>query len=305
MYNVRILADSVSPDAVRLTTMEVVCPRFLLAEFNTHRMLSRNSASSRAIPTEKLIEQVLTRPFIPEFNHRVTGMGVGDPLTGAAALTAEAAWMKARLSAVEAVRGLIALDVDKSRVNRLLEPFMWHTALVTATEWGNFFALRTDSGAQPEFRKLAMMMQDAYYEANDPWHCPSDCWHLPLCDLEEMGNPIDYHYWRKVCAGRCARVSYLTHDGVRDPCKDIGLHNRLFTSRHLSPFEHVARPFTELEWAIVREEQRNLRMAYARLYPKQVEQWCRSLEYCGNLRGWRSYRSEIPNEHDFSLVRAA
>ena len=80
MYAVRILADSLGPSRIRLTTLEVTFPRFLLAEFNTHRMLSRNSASSRAIPTERLIKEVRERPFIPEFNKRVTGMGVGEEL---------------------------------------------------------------------------------------------------------------------------------------------------------------------------------------------------------------------------------
>ena len=37
----------------RVTTMEVTMHRFVLAEFNTHRVFSRNSASSRAIPVRK------------------------------------------------------------------------------------------------------------------------------------------------------------------------------------------------------------------------------------------------------------
>jgi hypothetical protein len=58
-HSTKILADSISPDGVRLTTLEVVMPRIVLAEFNTHRMLSRNSASSRAIPIEKMIRMVI------------------------------------------------------------------------------------------------------------------------------------------------------------------------------------------------------------------------------------------------------
>ena len=74
----RILADSIGPHSVRLTTFEVSLPRPFLSEFNTHRMLSRNSASSRAIPTERLIERAVTRPYLPTFAGRVKGMGVGD-----------------------------------------------------------------------------------------------------------------------------------------------------------------------------------------------------------------------------------
>src|SRR4051812_47823071 len=79
-YAAKILADSLSPEGIRLTTFEVTFPRFILAEFNTHRMLSRNSASSRAIPTEKLLKRVIDTPFVPSFNKRVKGMGVGEAL---------------------------------------------------------------------------------------------------------------------------------------------------------------------------------------------------------------------------------
>ena len=139
MYAVKILADSIAPSGVRLTTMEITFPRFILAEINTHRALSRNSASSRAIPTEKNIERALQSPFIPEFNERVVGMGVGDVLPDAEQAHARNAWLAARNSAVAAARAL--LHVDKSRANRLLEPFMWQTAIVSATDWANFFRL--------------------------------------------------------------------------------------------------------------------------------------------------------------------
>src|ERR1700752_2852978 len=76
MFSVKILADSISR-ANRLTTFELTFPRFILAEVNTHRMLSRNSASSRAIPTEKIIDRLIEEPFIPTFNERAKGMGVG------------------------------------------------------------------------------------------------------------------------------------------------------------------------------------------------------------------------------------
>lgn len=135
-YAVNILADSVSPDGVRLTTLEVTFPRFILAEVNTHRMFSRNSASSRAIPPEKQIERVMEHPFIPEtFNTRVKGMGVGDALVGQDAAAAEETWLTARDNAVGAAEGLIALDCDKSRIDlaandaRARSPVSRHTAL--------------------------------------------------------------------------------------------------------------------------------------------------------------------------------
>lgn len=265
-------------------------------------MLSRNSASSRAIPPEKLIDQIRQDPFVPEFNHRVKGMGVGEALQdqrGAASV-----WLQAKDEAVRAAERLLALDVDKSRINRLLEPFMWHTVLVTATEWSNFFGLRTHEDTQPEFRHLAGLMQDVY-NANPPWYCPAGKWHMPLVSVDELGAEPNYGYWKPIGTGRCARISYLTHTGQRDHVADVGLHNRLLHRRHMSPFEHLAQPFGADEWDTVRDEQDALRNLYADRHPRQVEVWCRQLEYCGNLRGWKSYRSEIPDEHDFSLVSVA
>lgn len=51
-------------------------------------------------------------------------------------------WIKGRNYAIEQAKKLNSLDVTKQLCNRLLEPFMWHTVLVTATEYENFFDLR-------------------------------------------------------------------------------------------------------------------------------------------------------------------
>lgn len=299
-YAVKILADSTSPGGVRLTTFEVTFPRFILAEVNTHRVFSRNSASSRAIPTEKIIERVIENPFIPEFNKRVKGMGVGAALSEDEDRLAVAYWVGARSDAVKWAEKLLKLDVDKSRVNRLLEPFMWHTALITSTEWNNFFALRADETAQPEFRTIAEMMLDLYQQGSPPDSLLNyGEWHLPLVSFSELvgdpesTNPINWDYWKKVSVGRCARVSYLTHDGVRDPQADIELHDRLMASGHLSPFEHVATPLCPNREHPVNNylgEDGGTHNAYHG-------------ERSGNFVGWHQYRKDIPNEQDFSLVK--
>ena len=49
----KIVADSINPQGDRITTYLLTFPRFILAELNTHRVFSKNSASSRAIPFEK------------------------------------------------------------------------------------------------------------------------------------------------------------------------------------------------------------------------------------------------------------
>jgi hypothetical protein len=283
-YAAKILADSLSPEGIRLTTFEVTFPRFILAEFNTHRMLSRNSASSRAIPTEKLLKRVIDTPFVPSFNKRVKGMGVGEALEGDDAKYAVDFWKTARTYMTQLVEKLQLLDVDKSRVNRLLEPFMWHTAIVSATEWSNFFALRNNPEAQPEFGTIASMMQELL-ETNEPYHMDHGEWHLPLIHKEDYAKyghvwpeyglyTGDWDTLKKISVGRCARVSYLTHDGQRDHAADIELHDRLMASGHMSPFEHVATPI----------------------------QFGRGSSWSGNYFGWHQYRKEIPNEADFGRV---
>lgn len=278
-FNVDILADSISPDEVRLTTLLCVFPRFILAELNTHRMFSRNSASSRAIPPEKQIQRVLDHPFVPVFGSRVTGMGEGR-LEEAKQGRAREHWLAARDNAVQQARALLILDVDKSRINRLLEPFMWHTAIVTATEWSNFFALRDNEAAQGEFQTLARMIRIAM-GASTPAPLKYDEWHLPL--VNGMPRiPIDYGYsgvdpWAqmvKLSVSRCARVSYEKHADEESTAASLERYDKLLASGHLSPFEHPARP-------------------------------ARGITFHGNLRGWVSHRAEIPFEYDYSLMQHA
>ena len=143
MINAKIIADSKNEFGDRITSMVVRFPRFILAEFNTHRMLSKNSASSRAIPTEKMLEMVMNDPFIPiAYQKEHKGMQGSEYLDARGVETSTSAWLVGRNWAVSQAKYLLDKGVTKQIANRLLEPFMWHTVIVTATEWENFFALR-------------------------------------------------------------------------------------------------------------------------------------------------------------------
>ncbi len=239
-FAARVLADSVSPAGIRLTTLEVRFPRFILSEFNTHRVFSRSSASARAVPTKKMLERVLENPAMPvEWGINKAGMSASEILTEEQAELAKEEWLRARDSAVQHVRALQEFNVHKQVINRVLEPYIWHTVIVTATAWDNFFSLRLAENAQPEFQVAARLMFDAK-AASDPSPVALGEWHLPLVQDDERRLPIDV--LKKVSAARCARVSYLTHDGKRDIEKDIELCDRLLSDRHMSPFEHVATP---------------------------------------------------------------
>lgn len=239
-FSARVLLDSISDAGIRLTTLEVTFPRFVLAEFNTHRMLSRNSASSRAIPTAKLISRVEDDPVTPvEWGVNTKGMSATQTLAPESVEGAERAWLDARDAAVEGAQRLHHLSVHKQVVNRLLEPFLWHTVIVTATEWQNFFALRCAQGAQPELRQAALLMLETMRRSTPATVLAGD-WHLPLIQPDE--RDLDLETRKMVSAARCARVSYLTHEGRREIAKDLELYERLRSDRHMSPFEHVATP---------------------------------------------------------------
>lgn len=277
MYSAKIIADSVSRHGQRLTTMEVVFPRMVLAEFNTHRVFSRNSASSRAIPVEKQLRKIKEQPFVPEYwGANQSGMQAEAELIAEAKDAALDEWLAARDSAVAHVEKLLAIGLHKQLANRILEPFMWHTVIVTATEWSNYFALRANEMAQPEIRKVSELMQAAY-EASTPKQLSDDEWHLPLIQAEEYDGVFEKSDdARMISAARCARVSYLTHEGKRDLSADIILYDRLTSGGHMSPLEHVARPLTKDELS--------------------------EGEFRGNFRGWMQLRKLVPNEDDYAKV---
>lgn len=324
-FEAKILADSISAAGDRLTTMEITFPRFILPEFNTHRVFSRNSASSRAIPFWKQLKKISESGYIPsKLGVNQAGMQAstyifGEKLDEARRLI-KLAQDRAVLSTVEMVLGVEktkeilgsdydtaflsglsqddygvlieevrlfeakvraakndseidlgdGLNLHKQHVNRYLEPFMWHKVIVTSTEWGNWDALRISEHAQPEIDAIARMT--AYLLAQStPALLGKDEWHLPLIqDDEKHLVKGDLENWKKISVGRCARVSYETHEGVRDPDKDIALAVVLLEDGHMSPWEHVATPDTE------------------------------NTGLGGNLKGWVQLRKTIAGEADYS-----
>lgn len=242
----KVIADSITEYGDRLTTLEVVMHRFVLAEFNTHRAFSRNSASSRAIPVDRQIAKVMLNPAIPvSWGKNQKGMQAEVELSAEEQDAAHKVWLDARTAAVEYAQKLLEIGVHKQITNRLLEPFMWHTAIVSASEWKNFEMQRCSALAQPEIQIVAYAIRDAL-EASKPILAEQGHWHLPYIAVSELSLSIEE--LKKISVARCARVSYLTHDGKRDISEDLKMYDRLFSANppHMSPFEHVATP-TPLE----------------------------------------------------------
>lgn len=284
-YACKILKDSITNDDCRLTTFEVTFPRIVLAEFNTHRMLSRNSASSRAIPVLKRIAAVEADPFIPEsFGKNQKGMQAGEVLDERETRMAREVWLKAAADAVAGARALAETGVHKQLANRLLEPFLWHTVIVSATEWENFFALRCHEAAQPEIRKPAEMMKRLLNEST-PTKLRYGQWHTPFLDEDEAVQLIQMSGFSPnelllVAIGRCAAVTYLNHDtGKRDPRADADRAVRLRTAGHMSPLEHVAQAV-----------------------PQPVND---QRAFIGNFAGFRQYRKTVPHEDNFAGIVGA
>lgn len=278
-----IIADSINPKGLRLTSFIVRFPRMVLAELNTHRALSKNSASSRAIPFKKMLEMVQNDPFIPiRFQKDHSGMQGVEYFEGEEHEQCVRDWLAARDAAVAAATSF-KLPVTKQLRNRILEAYMWHTVIVTATDYENFFALRVHPDAEIHIAELARQMLEAYNESEPKSLKPGE-WHIPFGDkiddqrlIAAIGQlPASTGrfekdmviFKQKIAIARCARLSYQNYEGKDDYTADIKLCDRLFGAvpRHLSPTEHVA-------------------------------QCLDSEERVGNFRGWKQYRHTFPDEN--------
>jgi hypothetical protein len=324
-YACKVLADSISPAGHRLTSFEVTFPRIVLAEVNTHKMLSKSSASSRAIPVKDRIAALLADPFVPEsFGRNQRGMQPGRALEGPEDRLARDFWETHLSASIDCAGGLAGLEVHKQLANRLLEAHCWHTAIITGTDWDNFFHLRVNPLAQGEFQSLAKLMQDAMAASESRALGPGE-WHLPYVDGGESFNvEVDGHgdSLRKISAARCARLSYLTQKGVRDPREDLSLFGRLLSAGHMAPLEHPARPMED--WELEAYEQwlcevwvdghGSRTMRVSREFKESLESYeqpgklrlksAKQVHYSGNLNGWISCRALVPGEHDILGHRA-
>ena len=273
MIKAEIVKDSIGPNGIRLITFVLTYPRFVHSEFMTHRVFSRNASSSRAIPVKKSIQMVIDNPAIPiAFTKNKKGMQGGDILDKEAHDLALKTWLEGRDRAVEVAQSLSDLEVHKQYANRILEPFSHITVVCTATDFDNFFALRCHEAAQPEIHELADQMYQLY-STNVPEKLGEYEWHLPFMTDKEIRDYYDQELPQLLIqrsVARCARVSYLNHDGTASSEEqDLELYNRLLGSIpiHASPAEHQAMAIGDL----------NLRS--------------------GNLRGWIQYRQTLPNQN--------
>lgn len=290
-----VVADSVSPQGHRLTTLQLRYPRFIHAEFMTHRQFSRNASSSRAIPVKKMIEDIRRDPAMPIYwGSNKPGMQAGEEISGTELEVAKGNWLASLNEVIQRVQVMTdTCGLHKQIANRMLEPWAHINVVVTATSWSNFFALRAHPDAQPEIKALAEAMQEAI-QGSKPVLLKPGQWHLPYIRQTDVTHESFFgkdgflfqdemmDILKKVSVARCARVSYLTHDGRPTTIEeDVALYEKLVVSQplHASPAEHQATPDEYDE----------------REYPGVMEPM--NLHQHGNFIGWRQLRKMLPNEY--------
>lgn len=298
----RIIADSISPDGVRLTTFELEYPRFIHSEFMTHRQLSKNAASSRAIPVKAMHKQLKEIPQAPvHWGKNMPGMQAKEELGELEKKGAQGLWDGARIAAIAIAVVMDDIGVHKQIVNRITEPYMQMKVVCSGTEWANFFWLRNHPDAQPEIQELARVMWEAYNSSIPKELSPGE-WHLPYIDTtwdtsEEVwlykdasGEELSLEDAIKVSVSCCAQVSYRKLDDSLE--KALNIYDRLINSVpvHASPTEHQATPADYFTFC-------------------NTEDWVDGVTHIdrdgflwsGNFKSWIQGRQLIPNNYKGSL----
>lgn len=280
LISATILADSITPDGVRLTTLELVYPRFIHSEFMTHRVFSKNAASSRAIPWKRMKQMLRDNPAVPA-SWRMNEGGMQGFTVANESITQEAEqiWLGLMEQAIASADKMDALGIHKQVVNRMVEPWVHMKTVMTGVYFDNFEVLRDHEMADPTIDALAKAIKAAR-AASTPKQLAVGEWHLPYItedDLAELG----IENAKKVSAARCARVSYNNMSGKRSSFdEDTELFGRLLVDQpiHASPAEHQATP----DWKDAGDYQNRHR-------------W-------GNLAGWQQHRKFLKFENMDTLI---
>lgn len=296
MIEAKILCDSINGVGNRITTWILTYPLFFHAQLKTHRVFSGNSASSRAVPVSRSIQDVIENPAMPEtWGLAARGMQSKGELSGWERETAKKIWLESRDDAVSHAGRLLELGLHKQTVNRILEPYKHMTTVLTGTEFENFFALRAEPDTQPEFQVLAYKMLELY-NASTPTLLKGGEWHMPFGDkidenrLKEMmgqlGEKSRENAILKIATARCARGSYNNFYGKDDYVADAKLHDKLLSGSiiHASPAEHCAKAMSFTDWTSF------LRTNVIEGEVVHEQGWCR------NFRGFIQYRCYLKND---------
>lgn len=299
----KIIAHSIAPNGQQIVTWELEYQRFIHGEFMTHRLFSRNAASSRAIPVATIIDQVRNNPAMPiHWGQNQPGMQAKEVFEGLELLAVRGQWKEASINAAKVADEMVSLGLHKQVANRILEPFQTMKTVMTATCMDNFFWLRNHEDAQPEIRELARLMWEAL-QGSTPFELKPGEWHVPYYNdgYWKPHNELDIVTWGRqivvdsfgnsledalcVSSSCCAQVSYRKLDDTLEKAQMV--YKRLVGSEpvHASPFEHQASPMEANDAEIKRWH-----------WEKGVTHQDKDGNFwSGNFIGWIQHRQLIPN----------
>jgi hypothetical protein len=296
MISAKIIADSINPRGVRITTYELIYPRIIHGEFMTHRQFSRNAASSRAIPVKAMLDLIEKDPAMPvHWGMNQPGMQAEKELDENTKEAVKALWLEAARQAVSIARVMDDMKVHKQVVNRITEPFQHMRTVMTTTEKANWYWLRDHKDADPTIAALAYAMKVAE-EASEPEYLEIGQWHVPYVKTEiwynrdftpkslqsyydENGVEITLEQALKISASCCAQSSFRKAETSLEKAENV--FSRLIESEpvHASPVEHQAMCFDDRYY-----------------WPDGVTHRDKEGVYwSGNFRDWIQYRQLIPN----------
>ena len=291
----RIIADSVNPRGTRITTFELEYPRIIHGELMTHRVFSRNAASSRAIPVSTMLDLIEANPATPShWGKNQPGMQAQEELGELEKEEVKRLWFSACKSAVSHARVMNNIKAHKQVINRITEPYQHMKVVLTATDFANWFWLRDHTDADPTIAELAGRMSTSYNRST-PELLLDGQWHLPYVAVSySNGNQKYFEAFDSnkettleqalmISSSSAAQVSYRKTDGSLEKAQMV--YDRLVNSTpvHASPFEHCAMCFDEAV--------------------NSDGEWIKGLThvnregvyFSGNLRDWIQYRQLLPN----------
>lgn len=305
----KVVADSISEQGIRITTLEVEAPRIILAEINTHNAISKNCSSTRAITLKKAIQQIRYNGFEPLYlGKKQSGMSAQTEISVESKLHALYLWGEAKDEMIHIVERLDdECQLHKQITGRLLESFQMVKQVLTATDWDNFFNLRIHPDAQPEILMVAYKIYKAM-EASEPCLLQAGEWHLPYVQKDDkFGYIADQTILTleealKYSASRCASVSYRTEEMTFEKAEEI--FSRLLEADvlHSSPAEHQATPvsgsvFSRDSHCMTDNIRNSLNLKYEPItWQKGITHINRQGELCSaNFRGWIQHRHTLTN----------
>ncbi|CAD2070460.1 putative thymidylate synthase [Escherichia phage Paula] len=312
----KIIAHSQTSEGKDIVTFELEYPRIIHSELMTHRLFSRNAASSRAIPVKTLIEMVRQSPARPyRFGANQPGMqdkGTDHDALIDAGYTAKEWWDLAALSAARFAEEFALVGYHKQVANRLLEPFQRMKTVVTTTELENFLWLRVDADADPTIEALAKEIKKLY-ESSEPYLLFPGEWHTPYVNRDRDPETGMIRYFlgetfsnekmlteeeaKAISASCCAQVSYRKLNDTKDKALDI--YSRLLSGQkvHASPFEHQATPMKEMDLSGLKQQKGGINIPP---FPTSWEEGITHMDrkhrlWSGNFCGWIQHRQLLTN----------